>query len=183
MSSAILRLITFEELSLNHTCCYRVEEEIDDRFYRPTPEEAEVIYNLEHEDIELLGNLTTEFELKWATYTKPFVTFMNRVWRPRMRAIRAERQVGKDVYEAELQRIGVTLKDKDREEAVDNSTRYTGLKPESDFDSDEDWPDDYESEGDGWYTTDEEDGGVEEEDENSDEEADPPTHDATDDGL
>ncbi|KAH5383711.1 hypothetical protein HBI33_111190 [Parastagonospora nodorum] len=171
MSSAILRVLTFDALSLTHTCCYRVRKEIRDKFYRPTSEEAQVIYDLEREDIELLENLTTDFELKWATYTKPFVTFMNRVWKPRMRAILAERRVEKDIYEAELQRIGVRLKQAGEEET------------KSDSESDSDWPDDYESEGDGWYTTDEEDGGVMEEDRDSDEEASQPGHDETDDGL
>ena len=184
MSSAILRLITFEELSLTHTCCYRVEEEIGDRFQRPTPEEAKDIYDLEHKDIELLENLTTEFELEWATYTKPFAIFMNRVWKPRMREIRAERQVDKDAYEAELQRIGVTLKQTDEEEAENLDTESERWSDsDSEFDSDEDWPDVYESDRDGWYTTDDEDGDVEEEDGNSDKEAEQPTHDVTDDGL
>ncbi|KAH5442343.1 hypothetical protein HBI23_131770 [Parastagonospora nodorum] len=171
MSSAILRVLTFDALSLTHTCCYRVQEEIYEFFQRPTPEEAKVIYDLEREDIELLENLTTDFELKLATYTKPFVTFMNRVWKPRMRAIRAERRVEKDIYEAELQRIGVRLKQAGEEET------------ESDSESDSDWSDDYESEGDGWYTTDEEDGGVMEEERDSDEEASQPSHEETDDGL
>lgn len=152
MSSAVLRLITFEKLTLTHTCCYRVREEIEDRFQRPTLEEAKVIYKLERDDIELLGNLTTEFELKWATYTKPFVTFMNQVCRPRMGAIRAERRVDKDTYEAELQRIGVPLKRTDEEEAENlktDSELDSESESESEFDSDADWPDDYESERDG----------------------------------
>ncbi|KAH3997504.1 hypothetical protein HBI81_126820 [Parastagonospora nodorum] len=171
MSSAILRVLTFDALSLTHTCCCRVEGEISNHFQRPTPEEAKVIYELERDDIELLENLTTDFELKWATYTKPFVTFMNRIWKPRMRAVSAERRVEKDIYEAELQRIGVQLKQAGEEEA------------EIDSESDSDWPDDYESEGDGWYTTDEEDGGVMEEERDSDEEASQPGHDEIDDGL
>ncbi|KAH5495961.1 hypothetical protein HBI31_104330 [Parastagonospora nodorum] len=182
MSSAILRVLKFDALSLTHTCCYRVREEIRDKSYRPTSEEAQVIYDLEREDIELLENLTTDFELKWATYTKPFVTFMNRVWKPRMRAVRAERRVEKDIYEAELQRIGVRLKQAGEEEADDRDSE-SGSESELDSESDSDWPDDYESEGDGWYTTDEEDGGVVEDDGDSDEEASQPSHDETDDGL
>ncbi|EAT87560.1 hypothetical protein SNOG_05169 [Parastagonospora nodorum SN15] len=157
-------------------------KEIRDKSYRPTSEEAQVIYDLEREDIELLENLTTDFELKWATYTKPFVTFMNRVWKPRMRAVRAERRVEKDIYEAELQRIGVRLKQAGEEEADDRDSE-SGSESELDSESDSDWPDDYESEGDGWYTTDEEDGGVVEDDGDSDEEASQPSHDETDDGL
>jgi hypothetical protein len=91
MSSAILRVLTFENLSLTHTCCYRVRAEICGYLRRPTPEEAEVIYKHERGDIELFDKLVAEFERKWAAYTKPFVTFMNRVWKPRMRAVRQER--------------------------------------------------------------------------------------------
>jgi hypothetical protein len=148
MSSAILRVLTFDALSLTHTCCYRVGEEIHDWFQRPTPEEAKVIYELERDDIELPENLTVEFELKWATYTKPFVTFMNRVWKPRMRAVRTERRVEKDIYEVELQRIGVTLKQAGKEEAEDRDSE-SGSESELDSESDSDWPDDYKSEGDG----------------------------------
>jgi hypothetical protein len=163
MSSAVLRVLTFEELSLTHTCCYWIRHEFNGYFERPTPEEAQVIHELEREDIELLNNLVAKFEAKWATYTRPFVTFMNRVWKPRMREVRAERQVDTDTYQAELQRMGVTLKEAD-------------AKDDLDFDSESDWPDEYESEGDGWYTTDEEDenmdttGEGDDEDEDEDEE-------------
>lgn len=155
MSSAILRAITFKELSLTHTCCYRVLDEVHGKFSRPTPEEAEVIHDHERKDIERLDELVAKFEVQWAAYTKPFVTFMNREWRPRMRAVRQERQMDKQSYEAELFRIGVTLK-----APVCDSTSQSGRESESDSESEPEWPDDYESDGDndseGWYTTDEE---------------------------
>jgi hypothetical protein len=144
MSSAIFRILTFEKLSLTHTCCYRIFVEFYGCVTRPTPEEAQVIYELESDDINLLDNLVAEFEVKWAKNTRPFVTFMNRVWRPRMQAIRREREIDQETYQSELVRMGVTLENSKKEH-------------NSEFDSDVDWPDDYESEGDGWYTTDEED--------------------------
>ncbi|KAL5120153.1 hypothetical protein ACEQ8H_001979 [Pleosporales sp. CAS-2024a] len=151
ISSAVLRILTFAKLGLTHTCCYRVNDETWGRFHRPTPKERETIVQDEQADIRLLEKLVTEFEDKWATYTRPFVTFMNRVWRPRMRRAMQERVPDVEQYKEAIRGVGVILDEgHDMEEAQ--------------FDSDVDWPDDYESEGDGWYTTDEEDenGAVEE---------------------
>jgi hypothetical protein len=165
MSSAILRILTFEKLSLTHTCCYRIYDEDWGTFMRPTPEEAHIIHDLERDDIHVLDRLVADFEDEWAKYTKRFVTFMNRVWRPRMQVVLQERETDRETYEAELIRMGVTFKesDEDREENSDSES-------DSDSDSDMDWPDDYKSEGDGWYTTDEED--VEEDNEGGDEQED-----------
>jgi uncharacterized protein YchJ len=149
MASAILRVLTFEKLHLTHTCCYRISGELYKRFQRPTPDEAKVIWDHEQADIELLNNLMEEFERSWAAYDKPFAKFVKRVWKPRMRQVREEREINKEVYEAELTRMGVVLKDSDENEA------------DSDYDSDFTESDDSESEsegegeGDGWYTTDE----------------------------
>lgn len=149
IASAILRVLTFDNLSLTHTCCYRIYEELLDHFTRTTPEEAEEIHDLERDDIELLDRVVAELEEKWAGYKKPFVTFMNRVWRPRMRKMRLEQQVDQASYEAELVRIGVKLKEPNEK---------TNLEIDSDEESDASWPDDYEdSDSEGWYTTDEED--------------------------
>jgi hypothetical protein len=171
MSSAILRVLTFEKLSLTHTCCYRIHDECWSDFTRPTPEESQIIHDLERDDILILDRLVADFEDEWATYTKRFVTFMNRVWRPRMQVVLQERETDRETYQAELIQMGVTFKesDEDREENSDSES-------DSDSDSDMDWPDDYKSEGDGWYTTDEEDveedneGGVEQEDTGGEEE-------------
>jgi hypothetical protein len=149
MSSAIFRILTFESLSLTHTCCYRIFDERYEFFKRPSPEEAQVINELELDDINLLDTLVAEFETKWAKYTKRFVTFMNRVWKPRMRAVRQERKIDKKTYQAELVRMGVTLKEPRKEEEEHSDS-------DSDSESDSDWPDDYESDGDEWYTTDDE---------------------------
>jgi hypothetical protein len=159
MSSAILRILTFEKLSLTHTCCYRIHDECWGTFMRPTPEEAQIIHDLEHDDILILDRLVADFKEKWATYTKRFVTFMNRVWRPRMQVVLQKRETDRETYQAELIGMGVTLK-----------KSVEGQEKDADSDSDVDWPDDYESEGDGWYTTDEED--VEEDDEDGDDQED-----------
>jgi hypothetical protein len=159
MSSAILRILTFEKLSLTHTCCYRIRDECRGYFTRPSPEEAQIIHDLERDDIHVLDRLVADFEDEWATYTKRFVTFMNRVWRPRMQVVLQERETDRETYQAELIGMGVTLK-----KSVEDQEK------DADSDSDVDWPDDYESERDGWYTTDEE--GVEEDDMGEDEQED-----------
>jgi hypothetical protein len=159
MSSAIFRMLTFDKLSLTHTCCYRIYDECWGDFTRPTPEESQIIHDLERDDIHVLDRLVADFEDEWATYTKRFVTFMNRVWRPRMQVVLQERETDRETYQAELIGMGVTLK-----KSVEDQEK------DADSDSDVDWPDDYESEGDGWYTTDEED--VEEDDEKGDDQED-----------
>ena len=153
MSSAVLRVLTFERLSLTHTCCYQVLLERRGRARRLTAEEADVIHEQERDRLELLDDLVAQFEAKWAAYDKPFVTFMNRVWKRRMRQIEMEGQADREMYLAGLLRMGVRLEETDE--------------------SDSDWPDEYagEDEREGWYTADEE------EDENVTEE------EARDDGI
>jgi hypothetical protein len=148
MSSAILRVLTFEKLSLTHTCCYQLRGKPDRKIGCCHPVKAgKDILDLERPDIDLLNTLVADFEVKWEAYRKPFVTFMNRVWKPRMREIREEtrkrRESERPAYEAAVRNVGVVL-----ENSVDS---------ESDSDW-ADWPDDGpEGDADGWYTTDEED--------------------------
>jgi hypothetical protein len=160
MSSAILRVLTFEKLSLTHTCCYQLLGRVDRKDGWPRPVKAgKDILDVERPDIDLLNTLVADFEVKWAAYRKPFVTFMNRVWKPRMREIREEtrkrRESERPAYEAAVRNVGVVL-----ENSVDSE-------------SDSDWPDwrddGPEGDADGWYTTDEEDADdVEETEEESD---------------
>lgn len=145
MSTAVLRTLTFENLSLTHTCCYQIYDEIREQVTRANSEEIKIIHDLEREDIELLDTLVAEFNAKWATYDKPFVTFMNRVWKTKMRQIHQERKIDSHTYQSNLRRTGVVLIEPDVEEQ----------------DEDSDWSDEYESDdcGYGWYTTDEESDG------------------------
>jgi hypothetical protein len=147
MASAILRVLTFEKLHLTHTCCYHIMEEIRGQFQRPTLDEAKAIWDLEQADIELLSNLMEEFERSWAAYDKPFAKFVKRVWKPRMRQVREEREINREVYETELTRMGVVLKEFNQNEAE--------IYSDSDFTEWEDSEGDGECDGDGWYTTDE----------------------------
>ncbi|KAF2027801.1 hypothetical protein EK21DRAFT_114437 [Setomelanomma holmii] len=166
MVSAILRVLTFEKLHLSHTCCYRIFEEIDPYtdFDRPSPDEAKVIHELERAEIELLATLVEEFQTKWASYKKPFATFIKGVWRPRMREIRTGREMNKDLYETELVRMGVTLIEPGRWHK--NEHGYHGNSDDSGTSSETGSENESSSDGeqDGWYTTDEEE--EEEEEEN-----------------
>jgi hypothetical protein len=148
ISSAVLRVVTFKKLSLTHTCCYQIGRELDGYLKRPTPEEAKEIHDLERDDINILTTLVADFEAKWAAYKKPFVTFLNRVWKPQMQAIRNERRIDK----ADLSKFGVVLRDVSN---IDDDSDDSRHDSESDW---SDWPDDGpEGDADGWYTTDEED--------------------------
>jgi hypothetical protein len=145
--------MTFEKLSLTHTCCYRVWEEVRGWFDRPTPEEAKSIYEIEHNEIKLLDDLVAEFERSWTTYTKPFAKFMKKVWKPRMRDVLQEQQVDKEVYQAELRRMGVVIdKPKKRDGSDSESESDASEESEESIESEEST----ESEGSGWYTTDDE---------------------------
>ncbi|KAF2833572.1 hypothetical protein CC86DRAFT_415423 [Ophiobolus disseminans] len=148
MASAVLRALTLDNLSsLTHTCCYRSYGEFDTRKTRPTPEDIEAIHNTERADIELLNISTDEFEMNWSNYNKSFYTFIRRVWKPRMREVRRQRQVYMHTYEAELLRMGVILK-----HPADG--HVWASESESDWIEEED--DERETDADGWYTTDEE---------------------------
>ncbi|KAH7084704.1 hypothetical protein BKA63DRAFT_1402 [Paraphoma chrysanthemicola] len=161
MASSVLRVLTFEELHLPHTCCYRVLDETRSwcHFKRPTPEEA--MHDTDPRDLELLEMLMDEFEAKWNTYKRPFATFIKRVWKPRMRQIRREREVNQEIYEADLIRIGVILNDNVEEKleaGCDLETEY-----DSNFELDwgsktssEDSDSESESEDDGYEKADEE---------------------------
>jgi hypothetical protein len=155
MHSIILRALSFEKLSLTHTCCYRIIDEIDENesFTRPTPEEAKVIHNLEQTEIELLDDLMEEFEASWAQYHKAFAKFIRRVWKSRMEKVRRERQVDKKLYKTEMRRLGIIVNDSDEGEIESGSEVESDVSEQSVI-----------SEGSEWHTTDDEGGINDEED-------------------
>lgn len=113
MGSAILRVLTFESLSLTHTCCYRVLEVYPNRsFTRPTPEEAEIIHDIEREDVAILDDLMDHFNESWRDYPDTFGNFLDKIWKPRMKEERMKnygRRTNDEVYEA----TGVILKEEE----------------------------------------------------------------------
>ncbi|USP72856.1 hypothetical protein yc1106_00130 [Curvularia clavata] len=144
MAADILRVMTFEELSLTHTCCYPLHHRSSKESIRPSPEEAEEIHILERDDIDLLECVVAELEEEWVRYGKSFLTFMNKVWRPRMRKMHEDRQVDRASYQARLVSMGMNLEEQDQEN-------------DSDAESWGSWPDESEdADSEGWYTPDEE---------------------------
>jgi hypothetical protein len=142
ISSSILRILTFEELSLTHTCCYQIFDEVQGHFTRPTSDEAKVIHKTEQKDLHLLDDLMMEFETGWLGYTKSFAKFTKRVWQPRMRAVRRGQHVDQEV---ELRKLDVTLRKKVRQ------SKYDVYVSESDMSESEGSTD---SEGSGYRTAD-----------------------------
>jgi hypothetical protein len=120
---------------------------VHSKFTRPTSDEAKVIHDTEQKDIHILDDLMTEFETGWAGYTKSFAKFINRVWRPRMRAIGKAKQIDKELYQAEIRRSGVILRE---EEEGDYESESESVSDVSESEESMD------SEGSGWHTTDDE---------------------------
>ncbi|KAH8731946.1 hypothetical protein GQ44DRAFT_269406 [Phaeosphaeriaceae sp. PMI808] len=105
MSSSALRVLTFDELSLTHTCCVDLSNETEKWGSPLTKEETREIHEIEHKDIELLDMLTKEFESKWHTYTGTFAQFIKKVWKPRMKAIRNQQKDTREIF----REVGVEL--------------------------------------------------------------------------
>lgn len=144
MAADIIRVMTFEELSLTHTCCHPLHDESSDQFTRRSHEEAEEIHNLERDDIDLLERIVAELEKEWARYNKSFPSFMVRVWTPRMRKMHNDREVERASYQSQLINMGINLKEQDQENDSDTGSYGRWLDEGKDSDSE------------GWYTTDEE---------------------------
>ncbi|KAI8933484.1 hypothetical protein NX059_009222 [Plenodomus lindquistii] len=120
ISAAVLRVLTFEELSLTHTCCYRIQKEIWGDFTRPTEEERREIQDIEREDIELLDQVMQEFEEAWTRYPGTFARFIDKVWKPRMRRERKKKKMDQAV----MQELGIALKPVPRELAKDEDAEW-----------------------------------------------------------
>ncbi|OAL48578.1 hypothetical protein IQ07DRAFT_80694 [Pyrenochaeta sp. DS3sAY3a] len=172
MSSAILRILTFEELSLTHTCCYRILEEtgwwspplFQDHFERPSREEAQDIYHSEREGIALLEVLIPEFEEAWDNYEGSFGRFMGAVWKPRMKKVQKE--------------LRKSMKSPDE---IFRSTGVYLQKADGKYVSDSEDDTDTESGGDIWDDTDSE--GLENCVKNEDEDRDTENENEDDDGY
>jgi hypothetical protein len=105
-SSAVLRVMTFEKLSLTHTCCVHQDYRHLSQKLQPTKEEARNIFDIERDDIDLLDKLMEEFDSLWATYRGTFAKFIKRVWKPKMRSVLKEKRDPDDIY----RETGVVLK-------------------------------------------------------------------------
>lgn len=103
---AVIRILTFKELSLTHTCCMpSLKTKRNDH-----DNEIRDIHEMEREDIEMLEDLMTEFEQTWKEHQGTFHEYLDGVWRVRM-----EEMLGSDLYEPSaeyierIKRAGVIL--------------------------------------------------------------------------
>ncbi|KAL8927117.1 MAG: hypothetical protein Q9208_002501 [Pyrenodesmia sp. 3 TL-2023] len=106
-SQEILRLVTFEKLGLRHTCCEVGLNGIYD-VYAAKPEEVAEIRDEDHEGIQLLESLLSEFEEKRGD--ENIKSFINGYWSTRMEELLAARDE-ESVDRIALREIGVVFDD------------------------------------------------------------------------
>ncbi|KAL8901690.1 MAG: hypothetical protein Q9207_005076 [Kuettlingeria erythrocarpa] len=114
-SQEIVRLITFEELGLRHTCCdydYII-------FNTPEPEEAAEIRDEDHEGIQLLESLLLEFEEKRGN--EDIKSFIGGYWSTRMEEVLAARDE-LPIDRTAMREVGVVLQDADGNTYADVET-------------------------------------------------------------
>ena len=103
--SEFLRIMTFKELDITHTCCQK------DFHGWETKDKAEIdeIHDEEAENLQKLEELLEEFEAKRKELDIPFGDFITKYWQPRMKEVLQEgtldedalREIGVEVYELE----------------------------------------------------------------------------------
>ena len=126
ISADLIRLFTFEELGLRHSCCRwhrgKVVEYED-------PADISEIHSEDREKLEILEELLPEFETKQRELASPISQFLRGYWRLRMDEVLREQEV---IDEKELQRLGVVLQETklpfkpspDQEYDEDDSDKY-----------------------------------------------------------
>ena len=101
--SEFVRIMTFEELGLTHTCCCKYLHgegwKIKDKV------EIDEIRDEEAEDLQKLEELLEEFEVKRKELDIPFEDFIKQYWAPRMKEVLEEGTLD----EAALREIGVEV--------------------------------------------------------------------------
>ena len=106
----IVRLMTFENLGLRHTCCTKSED-----FSTVDPEEADEIRDEDREGIQLLESLLLEFEDKRGD--EDITSFLGGYWAIRMEEVLAARDK-EPVDKAGMRQAGVAVHD--NEESSDD---------------------------------------------------------------
>ena len=122
-SSEFLRLVTFEELGVTHTCCrMNTEYEVAPYLLSRIGDQAEIdeIHEEEAADLQKLEELLEEFEGKMIELDLPLLDFIEEYWLPRMVEVfnegeldeEALKELGVQVYESDeeaLKEIGVQV--------------------------------------------------------------------------
>ena len=106
LAKETIRLRTFQELELRHTCCF-IQNEISGRIVKFEEEERAEIQDEDKEKIELLESLLLEFEEHRGT--EDLTSFLKGYWATRMDEVLEELKSGVD--EERLRGIGVVLED------------------------------------------------------------------------
>lgn len=94
-SSETLRLLTFQELGLKHTCCYwRCVNNLSEVFVLMRIEDQSEINEFLEDSagLSVLEKLLSEFELKMEELDIPFPDFLTDYWGPRMEQVHEERK-------------------------------------------------------------------------------------------
>lgn len=112
--SEFMRLITFEELGLTHTCCHhehRRDREWEFSVFSRIGDQAEIdeIQDVEVADLRKLEELLEEFEVKRIEFDVPFEDFLQEYWHPRMKEVLDKGDLDKEA----LREIGVTVYESD----------------------------------------------------------------------
>lgn len=112
--SEFLRLITFKELGLTHTCYqnkYHTSLKWEYSLFSRIRDQAEIdeIQDVEAADLRKLEELLEEFEARRTELDLPFLDFLREYWRPRMEEVLHEGDLDKEA----LREIGVTVYESD----------------------------------------------------------------------
>jgi hypothetical protein len=122
----LLRVLTFTELELTHTCHEVQALTIEAKHM--IHDEITYIQDQEQEDIQLLENLLITFEEAWINHQGTFLDFLEEIWPVKMAEVRKEKEAKLPPLEEELCNIinlGVVL-----EPFGPKELRSTDLGPE-----------------------------------------------------
>lgn len=112
---SILRVMTFDELGLTHTCCHLIVENVrpyDYNFRTLAAQEIQDLYHIESKAISILEKLMTELEPQWSRHSGSFKSFLKRIWVPRMRKHHHQVLIDQQKDGARgLMELGVVLKE------------------------------------------------------------------------
>jgi hypothetical protein len=123
---ALLRMLTFTELELTHTCHKVPKVTIEAKHM--IQDEITYIQDQEQEDIQLLENLLITFEEAWINHQGTFLDFIEEIWPVKMAEVKKEKEAKLPPLEGELCNIinlGVVL-----EPFGPKELRSTDLGPE-----------------------------------------------------
>jgi hypothetical protein len=123
---ALLRMLTFIELELTHTCHRSGRYNLEVEYM--TEDDIRHTQEQERNDIQLLENLLITFEETWINHQGTFLDFIEEIWHVKMAEVRKEKEAKLPPLEEELCNIinlGVVLERFGPEEL-----RSTDLGPE-----------------------------------------------------